>query len=265
MRSEGDGPLNYTSALLKFGARVQRCTMRRHHDADLRAWRCADRAIGTWFYADLVWGCLDRLFLTISHGADPQEFGAEKQARDSGARHTSGMSSSEPKLRQTAKLQAVREALIEAGFHTLDAQAAALGLDRGTTWTILTGKHKTSGLRPATINRILASPNLPPNVRAVVLEYAEERRAGRYGHKVSLTLSPDPNAPFEGHYLVYAGERCVGRIHRRRGWRPETWSWEVSSDLVIRNGLPSYGDVTGTRDDAMAAFKQLWEARSRLN
>jgi hypothetical protein len=91
------------------------------------------------------------------------------------------MSSPEPKLRQIA----MREALIEAGFLTLDAQAAALGLNRGTAWGILSGKHKASGLRPATVERILALPNLPPNVRAVVLEYDEERRAGLYGHKMS--------------------------------------------------------------------------------
>jgi hypothetical protein len=93
------------------------------------------------------------------------------------------MSSPEPKLRQTAKLQALREALIEAGFHSLDAQAAALGLNRGTTWAIFSGKHKATGLNPATIDRILTSPNLPPSVRALVLEYDEERRAGLYGHK----------------------------------------------------------------------------------
>jgi hypothetical protein len=77
--------------------------------------------------------------------------------------------------------------------------------------------------------------------------------------KPALTLRPDPNAPFEGHYFVYDGEGCVGRIHQRRGWRPETWFWWISGDLV-KNGLPSYGDVSGTRDDALAAFQQAWEA-----
>ena len=80
--------------------------------------------------------------------------------------------------------------------------------------------------------------------------------------KPALTLRPDPNAPFEGHYFVYDGEGCVGRIHQRRGWRPETWFWWISGDLVKGNGLPSYGDVSGTRDDAMAAFKQAWEAHT---
>src|SRR5262249_18068049 len=89
-----------------------------------------------------------------------------------------------PKARQAAKLNALREALITAGFRTLGPQSAALGLNRVTTWKILTGKHKASGLCSATIDRILASPNLPLSVRAVVLEYAEERRAGLYGHKM---------------------------------------------------------------------------------
>jgi hypothetical protein len=98
--------------------------------------------------------------------------------------HNKNMSSPEPKVRQTAKLRALREALIEAGFRTLGAQSAALGLNRVTTWTILSGKHKATGLLSGTLDRILASPNLPPSVRALVLEYDEERRAGLYGHKV---------------------------------------------------------------------------------
>jgi hypothetical protein len=61
--------------------------------------------------------------------------------------------------------------------------------NRLTTWTILTGKHKARGLRPATIAQILTSPSLPPNVRAVVLEYEEERRAGLYGHKMHASKS----------------------------------------------------------------------------
>src|ERR1700750_3239369 len=86
------------------------------------------------------------------------------------------MSCPEPKTRQTAKLNALREALIEAGFHTLDAQSAALGLGRSTTWAILRGQHKSSGLSARIITRMLAAPGLPPRVRAVVLEYVEERR-----------------------------------------------------------------------------------------
>ena len=64
----------------------------------------------------------------------------------------------------------------------LDDQANALGLSRSTTWTILKGRHKASGLSADIINRMLAAPRLPPLVRAKVLEYVEEKTAGRYGH-----------------------------------------------------------------------------------
>jgi hypothetical protein len=92
------------------------------------------------------------------------------------------MSSPDPKLRQTAKLNALREALVEAGLRTLDAQAAALGLGRSTTWVILRGQHKSSGLSVRTINRMLAA-DLPPSVRAVILDYIGEKLAGAYGDK----------------------------------------------------------------------------------
>ena len=93
------------------------------------------------------------------------------------------MSCPKPKTLQTAKLNALREAVIEAGFHTLGAQSAALGLNRSTTWVVLRGQHKASGLSVRTINRMLASTDLPPSVRAVVLDYVDEKLAGVYGHK----------------------------------------------------------------------------------
>jgi hypothetical protein len=83
--------------------------------------------------------------------------------------------------RQSSKIREIGEALGAAGFRALDEQAEALGLSRSTTWTILRASHKTSGLSAATINRILASPQLPPIVRAKIQEYIEEKTAGRYG------------------------------------------------------------------------------------
>ena len=41
--------------------------------------------------------------------------------------------------------------------------------------------HKTSGLSISIINRMLASPRLPPRVRLIIFEYIEEKRAGMYG------------------------------------------------------------------------------------
>ena len=73
-------------------------------------------------------------------------------------------------------------ALVAAGICRLDGQALVLGLCRSTTWTILKGNHKASGLSATTINRVLEAPQLPPFVRAKILEYVEEKAAGWYGH-----------------------------------------------------------------------------------
>jgi hypothetical protein len=85
------------------------------------------------------------------------------------------------KALQSSKIREIGEALVAAGFRALDEQAEALGLCRSTTWTILKGNYKNSGLSAATLNRILASPQLPPIVRAKIHEYIEEKTAGRYG------------------------------------------------------------------------------------
>jgi hypothetical protein len=85
------------------------------------------------------------------------------------------------KARQAAKIREIGEALAIAGIRTLDERAMALGLSRSTTWTILKGSHKGSGLSATLINRMLAAPRLPPLVRAKILEYIEEKTAGLYG------------------------------------------------------------------------------------
>ena len=89
---------------------------------------------------------------------------------------------SEIKARQSTKIRELGDALASAGFRTLDEQATALGLCRSTTWTILRANHKASGLSASIVNRMLASPQLPPLVRAKVLEYIAERAAGLHGH-----------------------------------------------------------------------------------
>jgi hypothetical protein len=87
----------------------------------------------------------------------------------------------EMKARQSAKIREIGEALAAAGFTALDDQSRALGLCRGTTWTILKGNHKNSGLSTSIINRMMASPLLPTPVRAKILEYIAEKAAGHYG------------------------------------------------------------------------------------
>ena len=92
----------------------------------------------------------------------------------------------ELKARQSAKIRELKQVLVNGGIATLDEQAKALALSRSTTWTILKGNHKGSGLSVTIINRILASRQLPAPVRAKVLEYIEEKVAGYYGHSGTL-------------------------------------------------------------------------------
>ena len=86
------------------------------------------------------------------------------------------------RVSQVEKIREIGEALVSSGLVTLDEQAEALGLCRSTTWTILQANHKNSGLSATVINIMLDSPRLPPAVRATILEYVEEKIAGRYGH-----------------------------------------------------------------------------------
>ena len=89
------------------------------------------------------------------------------------------------KARQASKIREFESALIMAGHTTLDQQAKVLGLSRATTWTLLKGAHKSSGLSAAIINRMLEAPQLPSIVQAKILEYVHEKIAGLYGHNKS--------------------------------------------------------------------------------
>ena len=86
------------------------------------------------------------------------------------------------KARQCARIAELRTALVNAGFVSLDAKAIALGLSRTTTWAVLKGNHKASGLSAALISRILLSPQLPASARVILVQYVEEKLAGAYGH-----------------------------------------------------------------------------------
>ena len=90
---------------------------------------------------------------------------------------------SEMKARQSLKIREIENALAKAGHTTLDQQARVLGLSRATTWTLLKGAHKSSGLTATIINRMLEAPYLPSLVQAKIIEYVQEKIAGLYGHK----------------------------------------------------------------------------------
>ena len=88
---------------------------------------------------------------------------------------------SELKSRQSGRIKEIGEALVAEGICALDKQAEVLGLSRSTTWTIVRGNHKNSGLSAAIIKRMLAAPNLPPRVRLKIFQYTNEKRAGHFG------------------------------------------------------------------------------------
>jgi hypothetical protein len=90
--------------------------------------------------------------------------------------------SQEIKERQSLKIKELSDALVAAGFVSLDEQATALGLSRSTTWTILKAKHKNYGLSGALVSRILQKQGLDRRVRAKIIEYVEEKASGHYGH-----------------------------------------------------------------------------------
>ena len=54
---------------------------------------------------------------------------------------TAKLSGADVKARQSSKIRELGEALITAGFVSLDAQARVLGLPRSTAWTILSAKE----------------------------------------------------------------------------------------------------------------------------
>ena len=73
------------------------------------------------------------------------------------------------------EFQHISDALIASGYTTLDKQARALGIHRATAWTIVKRKHKLGRLSAKTTKRILANPDTPPAVRAIVVKYLAER------------------------------------------------------------------------------------------
>jgi len=88
-------------------------------------------------------------------------------------------SGNQRKLQQSAKIREIGEALAASNVHTLDRKAEVLGLSRSTTWALLQGNHKSSGLSVTIINRMLAAPVLPSQVRVKIIEYVKEKAAGQ--------------------------------------------------------------------------------------
>ena len=116
------------------------------------------------------------------------------------------------KARQSRKIRELRDALSAAGFHTIEEQSRALGIPRSTAWTVHKAIHKSSGLSARLINRMLASPHLPSDARAKILEYVAEKAAGHYGHlqkdcyKFISRISQDTSHPRSAGRLIFPAE-----------------------------------------------------------
>jgi hypothetical protein len=76
--------------------------------------------------------------------------------------------------RRTIPVQDIADALIKAGYASLDAQAKALGIRRSTVWTIVRTKHKLGHLNAKTTERMLANPELPECIRDVLQRHVAE-------------------------------------------------------------------------------------------
>jgi len=84
---------------------------------------------------------------------------------------------------RTTSIQHIADALVAAGYTSLDKQAKALGIHRATAWTIIKTKHKLGRLNTATTSRMLENPELPPSVRAILLQYVADRPMPRQSPK----------------------------------------------------------------------------------
>ena len=76
--------------------------------------------------------------------------------------------------RRAIPVQHIADALVRAGYTSLDKQAKALGVHRSTTWTIVRRRHKLGYLNAKTIERILANPKLLPCIRDVIQKHSAE-------------------------------------------------------------------------------------------
>ena len=70
--------------------------------------------------------------------------------------------------RRKIPIQHIAEALIKAGYTSLDEQTKALGLSRSTAWTIVKTKHKLGRLNTKTMRCILTNPKTPVSIRAII-------------------------------------------------------------------------------------------------
>ena len=93
--------------------------------------------------------------------------------------------------RRTVPVQQIADALVGAGYASLDEQAKALGIHRATAWTIIKTKHKLGCLNAKTTERMLANPELPQCIRDVLQRYATETPCFGQRSKRRITQAAD--------------------------------------------------------------------------
>ena len=125
--------------------------------------------------------------------------------------------SSAARRKYTTNIQHIAKALVAAGCTSLDKQAKALGIHRATAWTIIRTKHKHDRLNTKTTNRMLANPELPPRVRAVIQQYVGERPVlGRRRKMQTVEICKHKEQQiYEGDRRCEEREKHVGP---KRGW-----------------------------------------------
>jgi hypothetical protein len=124
---------------------------------------------------------------------------------------------SQMRARQSQRIRELRQALVEAGFVSLDQQAAVLGLSRSTTWAVLRGNHKRTGLQAALIARMLTAPKLPQAARAILVNYVTEKSQGAYGHSDVQCQRFNALLKRLGLFLVGGGEASSRASGSRSG------------------------------------------------
>jgi len=93
--------------------------------------------------------------------------------------------------RRTVPVQHIADALVRAGYVSLDEQAKALGIHRATAWTIIKTKHKLGYLNATTTERMLANAELPQCIRDVLQRYVAERPSLGRRSKRRITQAAD--------------------------------------------------------------------------
>ena len=80
---------------------------------------------------------------------------------------------------------------------------------------------------------------------------------------MSLVLKPDPTDRTPNHFIVLCDGVEVGRIFDRvpgaSAPHNATWCWTISDKRRVP-GEPGGGGDAATKEAAMAAFRQAWDA-----